>query len=1033
METIARGVAAAHRQAVVHRDLKPANILLANDGQPKITDFGLAKRTDAATATATGAGMGTPTYMAPEQADGAKGVGPAADVYALGVILYEMITGRPPFLGESEIHIIYQLVTQDPVPPRQLVPRTPADLETICLKCLSKDPARRYPTAAEFADDLRRFIDRRPIEARPVGAVERLMKWAARRPAVAALSALSAVAVTVALVGGSILTARLSGALSELQVTNAEIVKEKAAAERGREEAETARKEADRLRGESEDAKERAVTAAEEARTQKARAEGALKSALRARYIADARLAEQARDEGRMQVVEDLLGRMRPRPGDSDDPRGFEWFHLWGRLIRPRLVADAQKGHIYCLGWSPDGRMIAAGGDDGTVALIDPADGRRRATLKGYPRHVFALAFSPDSRRLATGANRCIRPLVWDVSVDPPLELSAALHDKPEWTSAVAYSDDGATLASCGSGGVIRLWDPAGRTPAAELPGHTTMGMGAAFSGDGKTLATVGLDAPDLNGNLRVFDTASRKERFRVGAHQLGARALAVSRDGSLIATGGPDGLVKLWDGTGKSAKPRSVLRGHYGVVMAVAFAPGEKTLASAGLDGTVRLWDVASGEEVGVAGSVDSEVFALCFSPDGRSVAAGCADGKVRVWEARPPPPPYTTLPTGMVVVRIAVSPDGRLAALAGMTPGPLGVPIPGFNTTVEVWDLAAGKRVRALSADTLLTGGVAFSPDGKTLATAGYSGGLSTDKADLKLWDVATGTRTGRGVIMRNGAAAVAFSPDGRLLAVGGVNGEATLVDVASGEVISTAWVDGLLTLAQTFSPDGRRLIAGAGTSGAMLDIDTRTGKVTDGIPGDGIIPVMAMAFSPDGRTLAAAGADGLLHFRRADALRERRIHRTGKIIAAVAYSPDGRVLACGCIDGAVLLIDPETGELRATLKGHSNLAAAVAFTPDGRTLLTTGLDRTLRVWRSADPGEVRRVSAEAAAARPDDPRAAEDLILACWADHLFRVRSGDRPGSRAALEAGREALVNEIKRGRLVAVRDDWMEAFRRAQQE
>jgi eukaryotic-like serine/threonine-protein kinase len=199
VETLARAIHRAHQRGIVHRDLKPANILLGRDPDgagtlhliPKITDFGLAKRlAEGKGQTATGAIMGTPSYMAPEQASGrVREIGPPTDVYALGAILYEMVTGQPPFQGETELDTIKRVMSEEPAAPCRLRPKLPRDLETICLKCLEKEPARRYASAESLADDLRRFLNGEPITARPAGRVERAWKWAKRRPALATLFA----------------------------------------------------------------------------------------------------------------------------------------------------------------------------------------------------------------------------------------------------------------------------------------------------------------------------------------------------------------------------------------------------------------------------------------------------------------------------------------------------------------------------------------------------------------------------------------------------------------------------------------------------------------------------------------------------------------------------------------------------------------------------------------------------------------------------------------------------------------------------
>ena len=190
VEPLARAMFYAHENGILHRDLKPGNILLTLQGTPKITDFGLAKRMgdDSSNNTGTGSILGTPAYMAPEQAEGKiRELGPGVDIYALGSVLYHALTGRPPFLGETVLDTLQQVKNDDPLPPSRLQPKVPRDLETICLKCLQKEPAKRYATANDLADDLHRFLNNEPIKARPVSLIERAVKWAKRRPQVAAL------------------------------------------------------------------------------------------------------------------------------------------------------------------------------------------------------------------------------------------------------------------------------------------------------------------------------------------------------------------------------------------------------------------------------------------------------------------------------------------------------------------------------------------------------------------------------------------------------------------------------------------------------------------------------------------------------------------------------------------------------------------------------------------------------------------------------------------------------------------------------
>ena len=208
VEQLARSMQVAHTASLVHRDLKPANVLLSSSGQPKIADFGLVKRLDVGSSqTLPGYVVGTPSYMAPEQANGSE-VGPAADIYGLGAILYEMLTGRPPFVGITPLETLVQVVERNPVPPRQLQPKIPRDLETVCLRCLAKDPAKRYASAADLADDLQCFLDGKPTIARPPGDLERLVMWTRRHPATALISALLGVVIVMSLVGLTLLNRR---------------------------------------------------------------------------------------------------------------------------------------------------------------------------------------------------------------------------------------------------------------------------------------------------------------------------------------------------------------------------------------------------------------------------------------------------------------------------------------------------------------------------------------------------------------------------------------------------------------------------------------------------------------------------------------------------------------------------------------------------------------------------------------------------------------------------------------------------------
>ncbi len=986
---LATAVQAAHDQGIIHRDIKPANILLAylsgsqssnrggkrpaeNAGQrsdadlvPKISDFGLARRVDDGRGlTLSGQVMGTPGYMAPEQARGGlNDVSPAADVYALGVLLYEALTGTPPHRGVSGLEAVHLMLSHEPPPASRLRPKVPRDLDTICLRCLQREPHRRYPSAGALAEDLERYLAGKPIKARRTPAWERVWKWSRRHPSIAALSA--ALAFTSSL--------GLALVLSQWQRAEAERVL-----------TDGARRQAVEL-------------AAAEAR---ARHEAQVLSAnlLLERGVG---LCEAGDYGPGLQWLARAL-EVAPADGTGLVRSARRLLGGWGRQLRlPRAVFPRGQ-EIEAAALSPDGKTVAAGvgnlvyllpsdgrgaraaplvlggpvtavafgaggdvlltaGADGTARLWDAATGRPRGEPFRHAGKLRSAAFAPAGAFALTAGNDGTARL-WDAATGrprgDPLRHGAAV-------VAVAASRDGTLVATAGADGCVRLWEvAAGRARGGPLL-HDSAPTALAFSPDGKALATAGSD------NLaRVWETATGRLLQQLSGHSALVRVLAFSPDGSTLVTGSDDRTAVLWSlATGA---PRARLA-HHESVRLVAFSPGGKAVATGSADYTARMWSSDSGRPLGGPLPHQGEIGALSFGPDGQTLLTAGDDGIVRLWPTEPPGVAAGTLSTGTRVQRLAVAADGRTVLAHG----------PGVTRR---WDLETGERRDVAPGVTAPV--VAFSRDGTRLLC--LEPGLS-----VRALDTITGQPVGPPLRHEVAPVAAAISPDGKLAATGCDDGDCgvRVWDVASGTLLHTMYAHGRKVAALAFSTDGRRLASASWDRTARL-WDVETGAAV-GEPMRHHDLVGAVAFSADGAAMLTGSDDYTARLWSTETSRPLGPPlRHGEKVESVDVSPDGTVLLTTGNDGTARLWEASSGKpLGPPLPYRGGLSVAT-FARDGRTFLTGGREGVIRRWTVPEPLEGDDVAVRLwlqvhTGLRMDASGACEPLEPSAWYQAFVRWR--------------------------------------------
>ncbi|MEM6471199.1 MAG: protein kinase [Planctomycetota bacterium] len=832
---VAMAIDYSHRQGVIHRDLKPANILLEQDGTPKVSDFGLAKLFDFETeegnadsqVTQTGAILGTPAYMAPEQINGKRDeVGVAADIYALGVVLYEMLTGRPPFRGETVVETFQKICQSEPLSPLKLVPELPRDLVTVCLKCLQKEIHRRYVTADELATDLSAFLSHQPVGARPVGLIERATLWTKRRPAIATL--LGAI-VLVTMVG-------IFGVIAQTR----RALRGESAHRAARETAEfnlylsqIALAHQSLRMGDASSARSSLETCSEQFRQWEwdyldhgCRGElttlaGHTKRISDLVYSPDGRLllsasasysepgeiiVWDAEENKRLATLSEVPG---PVMGIDFSPDGNlfavcclkqsdeETVSLWDAYSFRKVAVLPMVQHAYCVQFRPDGEQIAVGTGSGRVDLFSLPTLQREHSYRGHADLVTSLAYSPDGKLLGS-SSRDRLVCLFDLEADEMQMRGRYKHD----VRSVAISPDGLEMTACGYGGVRSTWD------LAKTPPQTRV-------------------FDEIDEDLAIFDCV-------------------YNPDGTHVALACEDGSLHILD----RHRGRRLFRfqGQLGRASAVAFHPFRNEVAC-GLGDSVRVWELRSDQYFENASIPElTDTVDIAIESGGGSVFVA---GRDRSRSNRTEQHVVVQLDVGSGRVKhrflghteplsqIAVDKDGKYLVTASE------------DKTARIWSIDQQLEVLRLTHDSPVSAAKVL-PTKDIVVSADHQG-------RLHVWRLSTGQPLGSVAVHESPIHDVSIHPSGRLAASLDAEGAFCVIDIDQLDCRTVSESVGDVPVAISFDPDGKRL-ATASNAGISIwaihdrvhELPTQLCQFASGIPTTGI------AFSFDGARIASAGKD-------------------------------------------------------------------------------------------------------------------------------------------------------------------------------